>query len=120
MVEYFVTNDGQLKIRGYNRTESTIIGRSTRTGIGLSYQKEFNSLNDLVTDMKNSIQSAKERRAQSTLRKLEKKYNQLVKRRDESDSEKEKQRLDKRLQAISEKINDLRIENKQEKKTSSI
>ena len=41
-VEYAITNDGQLKIKAYNRTESTILGRSVRTGIGFSYKKEFN------------------------------------------------------------------------------
>ncbi len=51
-VEYAITNDGQLKIKAYNRTESTILGRSVRTGIGFSYKKEFNSLKDLMEESK--------------------------------------------------------------------
>jgi hypothetical protein len=51
-VEYALTNNGQLKIKAYNRTESTILGRSVRTGIGFSYKKEFNSLKDLVDESK--------------------------------------------------------------------
>lgn len=57
-VEYYITRDGQLKVKAYNRTESTILGRSVRTGIGLSYKKEFNTFQDLIDEARlNKIKS---------------------------------------------------------------
>jgi hypothetical protein len=44
VVEYYLTADGQLKLSAYRRTESTILGPSERTGVGISYQKEFDKI----------------------------------------------------------------------------
>jgi len=58
-VEYYITRDGQLKIKAYNRTESTILGRSVRTGIGLSYKKEFNTFQDLIDEARRNRKKSK-------------------------------------------------------------
>ncbi len=54
IIEYFLTPDGRLRIKAYNRTENTILGQSIRTGVGISYRKEFNSLEELVEEAKAS------------------------------------------------------------------
>lgn len=46
-IEYLLTPDGKMKLRAYNRTESTILGRNIRSGIGLSFRKEFDNFKDL-------------------------------------------------------------------------
>lgn len=61
IIEYFITPDGRLRIKAYNRTENTILGRSMRTGVGISYRKEFNSLKELVAS--NGRSSARKRLA---------------------------------------------------------
>lgn len=72
IVEYFLTKNGQLKIRAYNRTESTILGRTNRSGIGLSYRKEFDNFGDLFKEIKETLQSQKEKRQENKLKRQEK------------------------------------------------
>lgn len=62
IVEYFLTENGQLKIRAYNRTESTILGRTNRSGIGLTYRKEFDNFGDLFKEIKENLQKQKQNR----------------------------------------------------------
>jgi hypothetical protein len=62
VVEYRITEDGRLKLRGYNRTETNILGRVTRSGIGISYRKDFNSFGELVSDIQKNMKSRKTRR----------------------------------------------------------
>ena len=48
-IEYVISKDRRLKIKAYNSTEPDFAGgRRTRTGAGLSFRKEFDSLQDLV------------------------------------------------------------------------
>lgn len=61
-VEYIITKDGQLRIKAYNRTESTILGQSTRTGIGISYRKKFDNLQDLIDEAKQNRKKNKKDR----------------------------------------------------------
>ena len=51
-IEYQLTENGQLSLRAYSRTENTILGRTMRYGGGLSFRKEFNNFRDLF-DPKN-------------------------------------------------------------------
>lgn len=51
-IEYLLRQDGSLKLRAYNRTESTILGRNIRSGIGISYRTEFDNFQDLIEAMK--------------------------------------------------------------------
>ncbi|MCP4443609.1 MAG: translocation/assembly module TamB [Aureispira sp.] len=62
IVEYLLTPNGQLKIRAYNRTESTILGRTNRSGIGLSYKKEFDNFGDLFKEIGENFKKQKEKR----------------------------------------------------------
>ena len=48
VIEYVLTEDRQLRVRAYQSTEPRInAGRRNRTGIGLSYRKEFNTFDEL-------------------------------------------------------------------------
>ena len=42
-LEYVLTEDRRLKVRFYYRTDETIEGRQNKTGIGLSYRREFDN-----------------------------------------------------------------------------
>jgi TamB, inner membrane protein subunit of TAM complex len=70
IVEYKLTDDGRLKIHGYNRTESGIWGRTFRSGAGISYRKEFDSFGELITDMRKNW---REKREQKKLKRAAKK-----------------------------------------------
>ena len=106
IIEYFITEDGRLRIKAYNRTENTILGRSMRTGAGLSYRKEFNSLQELVEE-------AQKNREQFTKKRLEKKQkkvtelNQLLAiTQDETIREqllKKKERLERKVQRLQKR-----------------
>ncbi len=41
LIEYDLTNDGQIKIKAYSRSDYDIFAKYNKTGIGLSYQKSF-------------------------------------------------------------------------------
>lgn len=48
MLEYIITNDRRLKLKIYNKTEPDIAGtRRRKSGLGLSFRKEFDSLSEL-------------------------------------------------------------------------
>jgi hypothetical protein len=46
-VEYFLTPARRLKIKFYNRNDQTIYGPRQRTGVGLSFRKEFDHFREL-------------------------------------------------------------------------
>ena len=53
IIEYELTKDRRLKIRGYYKNEPEILGgRRNNTGVGLSFRKEFNDFNELFSFMK--------------------------------------------------------------------
>jgi len=55
IVEYELTKDRRLKIRGYYKNEPEILGgRRNNAGLGLSFRKEFNSFEELFPFMKPS------------------------------------------------------------------
>jgi hypothetical protein len=62
VVEYAITENGNLKVRAYNRSESSLFGPRVRTGGGISYQLEFDSFEDLVEEIKANTTKAKLRR----------------------------------------------------------
>ena len=45
-LEYVLTKDRRLKVRFYYRQDETIEGRKNKTGIGLSYRREFDSFGE--------------------------------------------------------------------------
>jgi hypothetical protein len=50
LIEYIITKDRRLKIKAYSNTEPDLAGgRRNKTGVGLSFRKEFDSLGDLLT-----------------------------------------------------------------------
>ncbi len=109
IIEYYLTDNGQLKIRGYNRTESTILGRSNRTGIGISYQKEFDSWEELIASFKTDKTKRLEKRKET----LEKRVDYLEKRKvivkNENQADKINRQLfrqQKKLDLVSQKLKD--------------
>ncbi len=53
LVEYTLTKDRRLKLKAYNKFEPDIAsGRRRKTGVGLSFSKEFNSLSELFESKK--------------------------------------------------------------------
>jgi len=56
MVEYSVSKSGNLKVRVYNRSETSLFGPRVRTGVGLSYNREFDSFEQLFQEIKSNIQ----------------------------------------------------------------
>ncbi len=78
IIEYNITEDGRFKIRGYNRTETNVLGRVTRMGIGLSYRKEFNTFGELLSDISKDLKGQRLRRAaRKAERKARKNADQL-------------------------------------------
>ncbi len=99
IVEYYLTPTGELKIRGYGRTESTILGRGYRTGVGLSYRKEFDSVKELIESFKTN----KTKNIEGEMMAIETKINKLNKKAiDESDIDK-KRAIELEIQKLSEK-----------------
>ncbi len=50
--EYFLTQDRRLRIRAYHLSEPNIGGRRTKTGVGLSWRAEFDTLRELLKKKK--------------------------------------------------------------------
>lgn len=57
IAEYFITDDGRFRVKVYNRSESTILGPSNRRGIGISYRKQFDSIQELIEEGKKARKS---------------------------------------------------------------
>ncbi len=116
-VEYALTNNGQLKIKAYNRTESTILGRSVRTGIGLSFKREFNSLNDLFLEAKKNKKSRQKKRFSKKISKLKNNIQSIEKQIVNASDEKtikqlnvKKDKFNTQLKVLSSKLDDLMSE----------
>lgn len=55
-VSWALTPDNRLKVRVYQRSEPSIEGgRKNRTGVGLSYRREFDSFSELVAELKRKV-----------------------------------------------------------------
>lgn len=67
-IEYLITEDGRIRFRAYSRYDNTIIRLENesylRTGVGITYQKEFNRLNQLfIRENKGQRKKKKEEEA---------------------------------------------------------
>lgn len=47
--EWLLTQDGRIRLVGFNRTNYDLVGQRVRTGISLSYRKDFDKLTQLFT-----------------------------------------------------------------------
>ena len=103
-VEYIITKDGQLRIKAYNRTESTILGQSTRTGIGISYRKEFDTLQDLIDEAKSNRKRNKKDRYINQRKKFNAKIQKLSKEINATKDEQKKERLSKKVARLQIKL----------------
>lgn len=75
IVEYAISESGHLKVRAYNRSESNIFGPRIRTGVGISYQREFETFESLFKEIATEIQ---DRRAEKARKKAEKEKEKTV------------------------------------------
>jgi hypothetical protein len=62
IVEYSISEDGNLKIKLYNRYENSIFGQRNRAGGGISYQLEFDSFEEMAAEIKRKAREAREKR----------------------------------------------------------
>jgi len=59
-IEYFLTKDQNLKVRFYQSTEPEIGGgRRNKTGLGLSYRKEFDSFDEFLKGLRGATKKIK-------------------------------------------------------------
>lgn len=66
-VEYFLTADGKLRIVGFNRTSvDATLGQRNRTGVSLSYHKDFNTFREFFA----TSEEKKKRRTQRKEKKI--------------------------------------------------
>lgn len=65
VIEYAVTRDRRFKVRAYQLTDATILGRRNKRGLGISWRREFDSINigDFFARMK---KDAKENQKKSS------------------------------------------------------
>jgi hypothetical protein len=62
IIEYAITESGNLKMRAYSRSENDLFGPRIRSGVGISYDREFDSFKELFEDIKLDIQKKREDR----------------------------------------------------------
>lgn len=58
-VEYFLTPDKQFKVRFYQSIQPELGGRRNKTGLGLSYRKEFDSFREFLRGMRKATKRIK-------------------------------------------------------------
>jgi hypothetical protein len=59
-IEYFLTDDKQFKIRFYQSIQPDIAGgKRNKTGVGLSYRKEYNSFGEFLRGLKKTTEELK-------------------------------------------------------------
>ncbi len=103
-VEYFITEDGRLRIKAYNRTESTILGQSIRTGIGISFRKEFDTLQDLIDAAKANKKKNKKERYTKRRDKFTDRIKELNKEIERTKDSKKKERLTQKVERLNKKL----------------
>ena len=69
VIEYAVTQDRRFKVRAYQLTDATILGRRNKRGLGLSWRREFDDLGEFFNKMK---KDAKESQKKSGLEAIKK------------------------------------------------
>ena len=77
IIEYELTKDKRLKIRGYYKNEPEILfgGRKNNAGLGLSFRREFDRL-DLLSFLKKTSKRSKKREASAENREARRKKRQ--------------------------------------------
>jgi chromosome segregation ATPase len=93
-----------LRIKAYSRSESTILGQSTRTGVGISYRKEFDTLQDLIDEAKTNRKRNKKDRYTNQRKKFTAKIKELNEEISLSKDKKEKERLGKKVARLEGKL----------------
>lgn len=72
IIEYAITESGNLKMRAYSRSENDLFGPRIRSGVGISYDREFDSFKELFEDIKQDIKNRKEEREKKKLARKKK------------------------------------------------
>ncbi len=52
VIEYAITNDRRFKVRAYQLTDATILGRRNKRGLGISWRREFDTISEFFANMK--------------------------------------------------------------------
>ena len=67
VIEYAVTRDRRFKVRAYQLTDATILGRRNKRGVGLSWRREFDSLNEFFSRMKKDAKDSQKKSSLETV-----------------------------------------------------
>lgn len=57
VIEYAVTDDRRFKVRAYQLTDATILGRRNKRGLGISWRREFDTIDEFFGKMKEDAKS---------------------------------------------------------------
>ncbi len=60
-IEYKITPDGRFSIKAYQSLDEGLEGRENRTGIGLSYKRQFDTFDEFIEGVKSSFRPKKRR-----------------------------------------------------------
>ena len=62
VIEYAVTRDRRFKVRAYQLTDATILGRRNKRGLGLSWRREFDDINEFFASMKKDAKESQKQK----------------------------------------------------------
>jgi hypothetical protein len=60
VLEYSISRDQRFKVRAYRTPEQSLEGNRYRTGLGLTYRQEFDSLQEFLNGMRKTAAKAVE------------------------------------------------------------
>jgi hypothetical protein len=54
-LEYIINKDGSVRVVAFNRTNSDFNGQQNKTGVNLSYRKDFDLLSELFVRVRKKV-----------------------------------------------------------------
>ncbi len=66
VIEYAVTRDRRFKVRAYQLTDATILGRRNKRGLGISWRREFDDLGEFFKNMKKDAKESQKNSSSKT------------------------------------------------------
>lgn len=64
VIEYAVTRDRRFKVRAYQLTDATILGRRNKRGLGISWRREFDDINEFFANMKKDAKESQKKQSE--------------------------------------------------------
>ncbi len=66
VIEYAVTRDRRFKVRAYQLTDATILGRRNKRGLGISWRREFDDLSEFFRNLKKDAKESQKKSSSKT------------------------------------------------------